>query len=336
MLSKERRSTATSGDRFPHGTTGRRLAAIRRLAVLGLAAVGLCFSTATAQAQTGVAPTDCGGYAEKRVFLESQSGWWPAGTSTYGAAEHVHSGTCFPYLQTLEGAVPFKIRSTLHNNPTPGRLDLVRVQVYNSQVGTKTLAYSSERRTCDGSDCEFWTTLSANTALLPYDGMYEFRVQTETRSPDGAKHRATNGWLAYVRNGKPSSSASFSGQRTEGRGWYSLPSGQVLGYENARLVSPVPTSPVSGVWTPRIRTLVGSGGETIQRTFASVDPRFHAVPEDSGLVAFDGPLPYDGTVKIDTTRLTNGPHKLLIRADANEPNSTKLSGAVVVPFEVQN
>lgn len=311
--------------------------ALRRLAVLGLAAIGLGLSTASAQAQTGVAGgTDCSGYAEKRIFLESQSGWWPAGTKTYGAAEHVHSATCFPYMQTVKGLVPFNIRSMVHNQPSPATVELVRVQAYNSKVGTKTLAYTDARRTCQTADCEFWTALQANTASLPYDGLYEFRIQTESRSPDGSKNRSTNGWLAYVRNGKPWSSASFSGERTEGRGWYRLPSGQVLGYENARLSSPIPTSPVSGMWTPSIRTLVGSDGEPIQRTFVSIDPRFHAVPEVPGLPVFDAALSYDGRVSIDTTRLPNGLHKLFIRADASEPNSTRLSGAVVVPFEVNN
>ena len=44
---------------------------------------------------------------------------------------------------------------------------------------------------------------------------------------------------------------------------------------------------------------------------------------------------FDGNLSIDTTQLSNGPHKLLVRADSDWPTG-KLSGAYVIPFEVQN
>ncbi len=324
----------------------------RGWSALGLAApVVLLLLLAPASATASTA-TDCSAYPEKRVFLESQAAWWPSGVTSYGAAEHVHAGTCFPYLQTVSGVVRFDVRSHLHNptlppgdcgtgDPCP-RLEAVRVQGYNNTPDAPAelvgLAEVRPRRGCASADCEFSTTMNIDTSELSHDGLYEFRVHTEMKSADGAETLATNGWLVYVRNGKPvrDTTAPVRLPQSEGRGWYRLPDGAELGYENVRFLDELPTGPVSGVWTPRIRTLAGSDGEPVAQSFASVDPAFHAVPENRGEVLLDQPGPFNGSMAIDTTRLRNGPHKLFVRADADEPDSTRLSGALVVPFTVNN
>lgn len=311
-----------------------------RLAILLGALGAIAAFLAVGRADAAVDPLTCAGYAEQRVLLESQSGWWPGGTSSYGAAEHVHSAACFPLYQDVSGVVRFDVRAMLHNLPVGSRVEFVRVQVHSDAYGVKTLTSLNPKTSCASADCTFWYALNADTALLPNDGRAEFRIHVETRQPDGTRNLATNGFVAYVRNGKAVKDTRASHpypDLTEGRGWYRLPDGTTqLGYENARLPKRLPVTPLSGTWTPRIRTLAGSGGEPVTRTFVSLDPAFHAMPENPGHVLVDVTGGIDRDVAIDTMKLANGPHKLFIRAEANEPNSNKLSGALVLPFTVQN
>lgn len=316
-------------------SSGRRTRRIVALVAATLAAVAV----PSAYAQTTPNPVTCDGYPEPRLFLESQSWWRDNGDPPLGgASEHAHSATCFPYLQTVKGAVRFDVRSLMHNMHG-ARLEWVRVQVYSSAYGTKTLKAINPKSGCDAHDCEFWNTLYVDTSQLPNDGLAEFRIHTEAQGPSGDRYRnlATTGWPAYVKNGKTVKDNTGSARdNTEGRGWYREPDGKTeRGYENARFVGRLPQAPVSGIWEPRVRTLAGSGGEKVTRSFASIDPRFHAMPEDRGKVVLDKTGSFDGTLRIDTTQLADGAHKLFLRADAAEPTG-ELAGALVIPFVVDN
>jgi hypothetical protein len=285
-------------------------------------------------------PLTCAGYPEQRIFLESQSGWANS-VLPYGQAEHAHSGTCFPYNKVLSGTVTLDVVSKMHN--VPGwQLEFVRVQLASDQAGVQNAVILAPKQACYVDDCTFTTPISFDSSLYPA-GRYEFRVHTEIRKirvSDGLgkypRSLATNGWQACLHScsGYTPQAVDFP----EGRGWYDLSSasGDTFGYENARLLSDPPTAPVSGEWCPELRTLGGAGGQPVVSSFVSVDPAFHAVPEDPGLVVLEQAGPIEGPVCIDTTLLANGPHKLFIRAEADEPASAKLWGVLVVPFEVAN
>ncbi len=60
----------------------------------------------------------------------------------------------------------------------------------------------------------------------------------------------------------------------------------------------------------------GAGGIDVTSSFVSLDPAFHAMPPDEGTVLLDQAGPYKGPVTIDTDRLSNGVHRLFIRAGA--------------------
>ena len=283
------------------------------------------------------AGTDCSTYPEPRVFLESQAGWSDFDATSYGASQHVHSGTCFPYMQAVDGIVTFDVRSMLHN--LPGYMLLfVRIQFASDQDGIKNMKIISPQQVCATTDCTFWNAVSVDVSGLPA-GTWEVRVHSEARlgvRTSKPQILATSGWQLCVRD--------CAGGRTpqatdlpEGRGWYKDTTGSSKGYINGRYDSRTLPGVVSGTYCFPVNVLDGSGDEPTEASFVSIDPAFHATPELPGLVLIDQPGEYRGPVCVDTTQLANGEHKLFIRSESTAAISTgKLYGAFVVPFTVRN
>jgi hypothetical protein len=95
--------------------------------------------------------------------------------------------------------------------------------------------------------------------------------------------------------------------------------------------------PVSGTWTPRVFFEKDTA-------FAYVDPKLHASPVDLGLVVLDENISNNSfrDLSIDTTRLENGWHRLLVGtcnldvAAGSPPDVGDHCGALVVRFQVAN
>jgi hypothetical protein len=301
----------------------------------------LCAFLLAAAAPPGAAASspDCAGYPEPRLFLESQSWWRDPGSDE---VRHVHSGTCFPYRQVLDGRVTFDIVTSLHEYPGE-MLRFVRVQAASDQGGVQTLATVEPRYVCDSRDCTFVTPVTVDVGALPA-GTYEFRIHAERRPGIVSKpwSLATNGWLACVRSCAGFTPQSVDAWQTEGRGYYKTAAGSVKGYINARVRDALAWRPLdglpqarSGTWCPTVETRRGAGDEDVDSSFASVDPHFHAVPEDRGRVLLDQPGPYRGPLCVDTRALADGAHKLFLRAHHADADG-ELWGAVAVPFTVAN
>jgi hypothetical protein len=224
------------------------------------------------------------------------------------------------------------IRSMLHM--VPGwYLRFVRVYSATDQDGANSLAIVDYKdRRCDTDDCTYWTTVFIDTNSLPA-GMHEFRLHAETRPglTDTLANLATTGWQVCIRScsGRTPQATDFP----EARGWYRDASGSVKGYVNARYNSATLPGVVSGTACFPLRTLQGAGDEPVTHSFASVDPAFHAQPENRGLVLVDKAGTIDGPDCVDTSRLSNGTHRLFFRADWGPG---PLAGAFVVPFTVSN
>ena len=291
-------------------------------------------STTTTSSSTPLAPVpnpvSCAGYPEKRVFLEGQ-GWWmqtPGKTGTeFG---HVHSGTCFPWGQRISGVVHFDVRITMFMNP--GLLTNLRIQIFHSGAPDPVKNVQLNKR-CADMVCAFWVPVDIDTRLA-YDGCQEFRFQSWVTEPDGNKLVATTGFRTYLANGRPVSSYCASDGRgvnnTEGRGWYTN-----FGYEIGRIDDVLPMDPVHGLWQPKVKLSAGSGGIAPTWHMVCIDPAFHA--GSKGLVLFEGPASWGPSrLWIDTTKLANGPHRLVLRTDAATSNGSTLSGLLVVPFRVAN
>lgn len=273
-------------------------------------------------------PPSCTGYAQPRVFLESQ-GWWMRTPGKNGTDfGHLHSGTCFPWGQTLSGVVHFEQRVVMHMNP--GTLIRARVYMFHSGAPEPMKQFTPNYR-CQAETCTWSFPYDLDTRLS-YDGCQEFRFQAWVREPDGKELLATTGWRANIRNGRPV--RSYCDARginfTEGRGWYTG-----FGYENGRVDDVLPLAPVSGVWSPKLKVAPGSGGIAATYHMITIDPNFHM--GNRGMVVREGPGAWGpGRPAIDTRMLANGTHRLVLRTDAATPSGSTLSGLLVFPFTVAN
>lgn len=259
-------------------------------------------------------PLTCEGYAEKRVFVESQ-GWWIP--TNEGVGEHIHVATCFPHAETVKGTVDFDVRVMLHDSKA--KAYLLRIA-----VGSTVLVQKSISMACD-TDCTQWHKLSLDTTKWAYDGRQELRFTVKAKEADGKIHYQSTGWQAYFANGKPVQHYRSS-DLVIARGWYTG-----YDYTNAQLDSALPAAPVSGTWSPRVKfTPKTTAGATYM---ATIDPSFHV--GNAGTVVLSGAGSGSKTLSIDTTKLTNGRHNLVLLAHDKRTGGTN-SGVQVLPFTVQN
>jgi len=66
-----------------------------------------------------------------------------------------------------------------------------------------------------------------------------------------------------------------------------------------------------------------------------IDPDFHAMPPFDSLVLYDADGQWEGQLPIDTMALADGRHRLVLKADCDDPRAT-LSGVGVIGFDVAN
>ncbi len=285
-------------------------------------------ATPTPTPPSGPDPVNCTGYAEPRVMLETQDWWAVPGVPVEGMSQHVHLSTCFPLDQPIRGIVPLDMHVQLHMNP--GTLNEVDVSVFGDSLDVNQVAALPNYR-CPTAQCDLWYHLDYDTTRVPVDGYLEFRFHAKVTSPDGTIGYTSTGWSATLANGGGRPVRNYrTPPHIEARGWYTG-----TDYENARLTSNLPSGPVSGLWTFGVSLAKGSGGSPVTHVLVSVDPKFHAEPVDRGRVIFEQNAQYKGPITIDTTTLSDGPHRLFLRTDATIASGTG-SGAMVIPFRVQN
>ncbi len=271
------------------------------------------------------------------TVLESET-WWSATPSIPlgGRSEHAHNEVCFPYMQVLSGSYTFNVTSKMHNVPS---WVLHRVNVYaaSQQYGVILLGYVAPNTVCSTGDCAFSNAITVNLSSLA-PGTWEFRIQTVLDPTPTAQKRimSTNGWLACVGSCSGVTPQATPVPFTDARGWYRDSTGTVFGYLVARFAQALPSAPVSGTWCPHVRTEQGAGSTPVTHSYVSIDPAFHAVPEDSGIVVLDTAGTFNGQRCINTTTLANGTHHLFIRADYIPGTTGPFAGAQVIPFTVQN
>ncbi len=293
--------------------------------------LGMLAVTVPAQAQTAVPdPLACTGYPQPRIFLQSEA-WWEQTSGESGTAYgHVDVGTCFPLGQTLTGKVDFDVRVVLYDEP--GELYTVELQLFGKKSGKVIASKSNLNVKCPGEEpCTLWYHLTGDTALYPLDGRQEFRFHALVKQPDGKRTMPSTGWQASLKNGHPKQDYRKSDDFTEGRGWYTDE-----GYTIARLTTPPPAQPVSGVWNFGVKLAPGSGGRQVDEHYVLVDPCFTCDTESYGHIIEEGSGSFEGKLNIDTRNLANGYHVLLLRSDAPSPTGSTLSGVLAIPFIVRN
>lgn len=269
-------------------------------------------------------PLTCAGYVEQRVFLDSQS-WWVTTPGKDGKDfGHLHTSLCFPLHQQVKGVIPLDIRLTMHENP--GRLRSLTVQVFTDSGATVVAKKEFKPALTCEMTCAWWVHLEADTTKVPFDGRQEWRIRPRVEEPDGKTMVGSTSYQAYLSNGRPRNDYR-SYDLIQGKGWYTGAS-----YAIARLDSGFPFAPVRGLW--RITFRCESDGPPVQGCFALIDPDFHK--GDFGMVLMRSKAAYKGGLTIDTTQLTNGPHRLVIRTDAPNPAGSTNSGLLGISFIVDN
>ncbi len=276
-------------------------------------------------------PLTCTGYPEPRIFVEAQS-WWrrtPGATGTdFG---HMHIGACLPYRQSIRGIVGIDVRIIMHDNP--GRFDYLNpVLKSDSQELSLTHDGSLHGMTCPVGTCTRWAHLDVDTRQLTVDGIQEIRLRAYVNEPDGNIMHASVNTLVDLRNGNPVNALDRRAYQ-RGKGWYTG-----SGYCESSVVSSLPVGPIGGTWTPALLIDDHGAADDLPVTHHSVriDPDFHADPPVPGALLVDGPGGWVGSAAIDTTLLTNGRHRLVLRADCDDPRGSTNSGVLVVTFSVVN
>lgn len=307
--------------------------------LVGVLAVVLCQSLSLA-----ADPPDCSGYPESRVWLDAESWWSPQ--PLRGGTGHIHVGACVPLFQPVTGTVHLDLKLQLHH--LDGEVSQVRVKLNKRSDGLlfHVDAPEADGWTCAGDHCEQVFPIDVPVSEDPYDGwrVWYFRVRVDQ---DGSKQLVSTRYPIFTSNGREQKDDFFLFGAT---GWYTKAK-----YSEV-MMDPLafPLGPVSGVWLLPLNF----GDETKRMGYlVTVDPDFHATPEDRGTIIeevlpplespkksvctkVDSPGSIGGcrlltTVAVDTTTLSNGWHTMFIQT--TERNGTTLnSGALVFWFNVAN
>ena len=278
------------------------------------------------------------------IFIDAQD-WWSTTPGMLGQDGqpgddfgHLHTSLCFPHQATVSGQMTLRIRSVMHHNP--GQFDRLTVQIFAPKVSGASTACGDSyavacavfkpARTCPiDQTCRWEDTLTFNTADIAYDGWQQVRVRGRVRQPDGKEMLTSTGLQIYVQNGHPIKNITDRPDFAEARGWYTD-----VGYATSTLLAP-PTGPVSGIWEPSVKLEEGADGIPITGYYCALDTDFHN--GNPGIPVLQGNGPYRGKLRIDTTRLSNGWHRLFLKTDAFDPvTGSTNSGVLAVFFEVRN
>ncbi|MGH2522155.1 MAG: hypothetical protein ACRDH2_06595, partial [Anaerolineales bacterium] len=268
-------------------------------------------------------PLACSGYAEPRLFLDTQAGWIT--TPGKAGANHgqIQIATCFPLNQTVTGVVPLDLRLTMHDNP--GQLVSLAVQVFTDSGETVIAKQSfSPALTCQGT-CEFWVHVDADTTQVPYDGRQEWRIRARVNEPDGKALSSSTNWQTYLANGKP-----LNHYRN-----YDLLKGKSTHNDSsvaARLDSGYPLAPVTEPFTVRFRC--EADGPAISECLVAVDSDFDKGNPGVILYQTTSSSEEPRALTIDPAQFPAGAHRLVVRASANHSIGSTNVGMLGLPFTV--
>jgi hypothetical protein len=274
-------------------------------------------------------PLTCAGYPEPRIFLEGQA-WWIRTPGRNGHDfGHIHIGTCFPQAATLSGTLEADLRLILHNNP--GVVDEIVVKVRNDDDNyTDLYRQVNNGWACLGT-CERWEHVTLDTRRLPTDGIKEFIFEVFVDEPDGKSLLGAVVFRNQVANGKVVN-PHFTDYAARGVARY-----KEFGYSYSRFLSNLPSQPVRGVYAFEVQlNNRPSPAEAAGLSYdVLLDANFHA--GIMGTVLKEGKGNFTGQLTLDTTRLENGPHRLLLRMHSNDGSAgSTLSSVLVIPFTVDN
>ncbi len=269
---------------------------------------------------------------------------------------HLHTRVCWPFLKDISAPFDVTVTSIMHDNPGVFRALLVQAYPHglagdtklcydDTAIGCKKFertyarcaetggTFNAQARTCAWQD-----TFRIDPQQIEKSGWTQFRFRGFVRQPDGVDERTSTGLNNRVISSRPLSTALYSQDGTqnytEGRGWYTKAQ-----YAQAILFNP-PTKPVSGVWQAKIRieqgASIGPEPESARLTnyYIALDTDFHN--GNAGIPIKQGTGEFAGTVAIDTTKLTNGWHRLMLQGKNMGFDGVANAGAMAYWLYVSN
>jgi hypothetical protein len=307
-------------------------------------------------------------YREKRYYLETQAWWSPMpGHSPdepfQDRTGHIHLGACVPLYQKVSGGkLRLDLKWQLHamqgvrgkGAPLPRNL-IVNIEGVYEGPNLRHLAGQFPGEACPTVHCEGWAGVNFDYRSAPrgWGNLNPFVQAFFTDCAEGVPNcrqlRTLNHWPVHFvtrRPPAPKTNESVLGPNayTGGESWFSPEPN--FGSRYARTF--VQRKEIQKLWNIRTGALVPKsgtfririGGQT-DGSRAMIDPAMHATPPILGTVVLDQP-PRDGKktwsyydLTIDTTKLTNGMHKLVFQ-NIYKRASGEQSGVIVLPFLVAN
>ncbi len=334
----------------------------------GLALGGAAATRSTLYACAG-APPDAPRklYPEKRYYLETQA-WWspmPGHSPTEPFQDrtgHIHLGACVPLYQTVSGGkLQLDMKWQEHNMhgvngkgaPIPVNF-IVNIEGVYEGPNMRHLGLW-KAVPCATVQCEGWVSFDFDYSKAPrgWGNLNPFIQDFFTDCAEGAPNcrqlRTLNHWpVNFVTGNPPAPSTNESvlapDAYTGGESWFSREPD--FGSPYARTF--VKRDEIAKLWNIETGALVPKsgtfhitiGGQTDGHR-AMIDPAMHAMPPVVGQVILDKP-PVAGRktweyfdLAIDTTKLADGPHKLVFQ-NILKRTSGEQSGLIVLPFLVAN
>lgn len=276
---------------------------------------------------------------------------------------HIHMGVCVPNVRdndstalNLSGIQEFVAVVIMHNNP--GQLNRVGMKLWKGDESRVFVRYhpstvwTEQSGTCTGGEmscvffdpaltcperqtCRFEVPIKIHLApsAAGCSGVCELRLRPNVTGiePRGDREFTTNNAQIYV-----GGTGHYRSQPSPiGRGWYTG-----LEYANARIVNymdlfqgrtdlSIPV--VDGKIDLRVSHAQGTG-ENI-RSIMRINPNAHK--DLPGILVYDEPGNYSGTVTIDTTQLPNGRNALFLSTQEDNEFGTNI-GILKLFIDVQN
>lgn len=279
---------------------------------------------------TGAAPAqadqlNCLGYPESRQFVDAQSWWITTPGKTGKNFGHVHLGGCIPEREQHSQAITLDVRLVMHNNP--GKVaEAVLVTKTADAETTRIHDKSVAGFTCPVGTCERWVKWTVPLSWFNHSGLQEIRYRVYVDEPDGKRMIASLNYQTYINNGASLKHVTRNAY-LRGKGWYTG-----AGYCEASLRQPLPDAPVSSTYSPMV-AMVDHGttsDKPVTHAVAVLDADLHnGIPGTTIAENNDAFGPQSVPVGPNTTA---GPHKLMLRADCDDPRGSTNSGLLVFGF----
>jgi hypothetical protein len=276
--------------------------------------------------------------------VEAQTWWLEKENPKPGdnTSRHIHAAACIPNardtagrLVTVNGVLEFTRVILIHNS----NIQITKGDNGFPETGGSGVEFPvrfSPALTCaNRANCVFYSTNKINTGVAP-DGLHELRWRVQGTHPDLANDSEFISFATkiFIKNGG-SVNSSANNPAPRARGWYEgfeYDTSEITNYTdlyNGRTDISVPI--VKGSVNLQMNHTQSVGGTIKSRLY--LDPDFHN--GSSGTVLYDKPGLFRGGYTLDTTRIPNGRHALVMETEHTESSGVH-SGLLKVFIEVNN